>query len=441
MSFTQFLRILWARRVLIGGCTLGLFLAGVVAVMVMPKKYEATTRVMLDVIKPDPVTGAMINNAFARAYTRTQSELIKDYRVTGNAVDLLGWANDPARTASYNARSASDTRDLRRYLADQLAANTEAGMIEGSNILVIQYTAPEPETAQKAADALRRAYEEQSLALKRESAARNADWFDGQVSKLREQLASAEERKVAYERANNIVLADDATDTETARLRALTAQAAVQGASAPTVAPPTASQLQLAQLDASIAQARETLGPNHPQIQALNRQREAVAKNAAEERAAVQDALRAATPPSLTGQVDAQKARVMQQREKVEALRRMQADVGVLRDQYTKSAARAADLRQESESNETGLTLLAPATVPEEPASPNTMMILFGALAAGLGLGLVSAVLLELFSRRVRGIEDLIGSDIPVVVVLPSPQRALAGQSIAGRLGWRGATS
>lgn len=438
MSFEQFFRVLWGRRGLILASLAGLVLVGLLAIVLIPQKYESKSRVMLDVVKPDPVTGQVLNNSFARIFFGTQAQLVKDYRVTGRVVDVLGWQQDPARVAAYQGRPSSDTRDMRRYLADQIAEATDPKVIEGSNILEITYTAGDAEGARRGADALRDAYIEESLELKQEKARQSAEWFDGQAGKIRDQLAAAESRKTKFERENNIVLQDGDTDTDTARLRALSV-AGLGGSAGVVTPPPSQSTLQLAQVDAQIAQASELLGPNHPELQALKRQRAAIAQNAEKERSAALAAARAAAGPSIAGEVAAQRQRVIGQRDKLEALQRLNADVQVLRDQYVKTAARGADLRQEADSTDTNVTLLGNAVTPDDPVSPKVWLILIGSVVGGLVLGVGGALLLELMNRRVRSVDDLRVSGVPVVVVLSGEPRV--DRTVLERLGWRGAAS
>ncbi len=435
MSFLQFFRVLWARRWIVIAATSSCFLAALLVALLVPARYESSSRVMLDVVKPDPVTGQIIANQFARAYTKTQTELIRDYRVAGAVVDQLGWTSSPQLLAQFNASSKDENRDFRRWLAQIVIAGTRANLIEGSNILEITYSSTSPETARTIADALRSAYVNQSLTFKREGAAKTAAFFGQQVEKVRGQLAAAESRKTAFERANRIVLQDDDSDVETARLKALAGSApAAPAMAAGAVATASPAALQLAQLDAQISTAAQSLGPNHPELQDLRRRRAALAGAAAQERQAANSAARVggSEGPSLTGQVQAQQGRVMAQRDKLEELRRLNADVVVLRDQYNKTAARAADLSQQADSNETGLTLLGAAVTPEKAVFPNLPLILFGSLAFGLGLGVLAALITELLSRRVRGIEDLAQTGVPVIIVLGGSQEGSRQPALTG---------
>ncbi len=359
MNFEQIFRLLWARRGLILIATFASLFAATVAGMVLPARYTAHARVMLNLVKPDPVTGEIIASQFARAYIRTQTELIRDYRIAGNVVDMLQWASSPDLAEQYANRRSDDVRDFRRWMAQIVIDNTEAELIEGSNILDISYTAPSPQGAAAVAEALRRAYVEQAIALRREDAGADSEWFKNQSAKLKEQLAAAEQRKSAFERENGIVLDDQDVDQEVRRLTALAQTSPQQTGPAIAVGASNPNAAQIAQLDAAIATAERTLGPNNPQLQDLKRQRAALANAAPPSVIST-----GPTGPSIGAQYSAQLQKVLAQRGKADEARRLAIDVAVLRDQYEKASARSAELDQQAQSIESGLSLLGSATAP-----------------------------------------------------------------------------
>src|SRR3546814_16918151 len=81
MSIGQFFAILWARRAFVFVTTAAALLGAAFVVLLLPPRYEAKSRVMLNFIKPDPVTGEVISSSFARTYTKTQTERSEERRV------------------------------------------------------------------------------------------------------------------------------------------------------------------------------------------------------------------------------------------------------------------------------------------------------------------------------------------------------------------------
>ena len=194
MSLVQFLRILLARRWTIIVATLACFVVATGVAMVLPKRYQATARVLLDIVKPDPVTGLTVGGRDARSYIRTQVELITDMRVAGAVVDQLGLAGDPATIAAYanTGGDPSDPAAVRRYVGQQIINNTAAYLISGSNIMEISYEGPNPSLAKRVVELVRQAYIESSLRLKTDAAGRTGDWYREQATKAQRLLVSAE---------------------------------------------------------------------------------------------------------------------------------------------------------------------------------------------------------------------------------------------------------
>jgi polysaccharide biosynthesis transport protein len=412
MSLIQFLRILWARKAILLAALLSCVIIAIIVSQILPKRYEATARVMLDTVTPDPVTGVTIGNQY-RAFAKTQTELIQDEQTAGRVVDQLGWTSEPTFIADYAAATDGKGGDIRRWLAQRILAVTKARLVETSNIIEINYSSTSPDSAKKIADMIRQTYIDLTLEIRRKSAGRNADWYRDQADKAKELLVTTEAERSKFAKEHGIVLQQDNVDIESAKLNALSGQSASASAT-PTAgyippAPVSASTTQLEALDQQIAQAGQTLGPNHPSYQALLRQRSVIAGAAARERAA--GTPRGPNVGAIVSQIqsayEAQKSRVVGQRDNVDKLNQLNRDIDVKRDQYLKSAQRAADLRLQSTTAESGVSLLGEATVPDKPTYPNVPLILFGSFGFGGALGVCLALLIELLGRRVRSDEDL----------------------------------
>ncbi len=424
MSITQFLRIFWAHKWLPLVTTISSFVGAMIVVMIVAPSYQTSARVMLNLLKPDPVTGEVIGSRTAGVYIKTQAELIRDYGVAGKVVDQLGWMNDPGLMAQYQASGTST--DMRRWLAQRIIDGTTVSQVPATNFIEIGYRSASPEQARAISEALRTAYLESVLETRRAEANRNAEWFTQQAEKLREQLVAADQAKTDYERANGIIMQSDNTDVDTARLRALAGQGAgISMAPPPMVATTTPAEMALTQLDAQIGQMSKILGPNHPQMNEMRNRRTTLVQMAAQERAAQRAAAGAAASgaaqaaAAIESAVQTQTSRVIAKRDKIQRLSQLQSEVNLRREQYNRAMARAAEYRQEANVTDPGMSPMGNAVTPRKPNFPNIPLILGGAAGLGFGMGLMVALLLELFGRRVRSVEDMESAfDVPLLAVV-----------------------
>ncbi len=435
MSIVQFLRILWVRRLLILLAMVSVSSGAILVAKILPPRWEASSRVMINTIKPDPVTGLVLGAA-ARSFLQTQIDLLTDYRVAGQVAEQVGWLSDPELIDAYQRRSKKDDRDFRRWIADTVIKNTKATNVDGSNIIEITYTANKPRDARAVADALRKAYVDTYFELNRDDATKTADWYDGEVLKAKAALDTAADAKAQFERQNGIFLQDDKTDVETTRLRTLAGQATA--APALTIAPTTsAASVQLADLDAAIAEASKNLGPNHPELMAMKARRANLEAVVQSERAA-QASTRGADPGaihSIDRALKAQQSKVLAQSDKLVRLQQLQNEVDLRRELFTKASSKAADYRLQASIPESGVTLLSSATTPSSPKFPNMILIVPGSIVLGLAMGVLIALIVEFFARRIRGAEDLRTIiDAPLIGIIEKPGQTRARSHWRSRL-------
>jgi uncharacterized protein involved in exopolysaccharide biosynthesis len=441
MSPIQFLRILIARRLIILVTLVTCMVVAIGVAAVLPERYPAKARVLLDLIKPDPVTGQMISGGFARGYVKTQIELIQDYKVAGDVVDKLGWANNPQVVAQWQSETGG-VGDLRRWGAQRIINATEVSVVEGSNILEITYTSPDPDTSKAIVSLLRESYIDGSLRFRTDSAGRTADWYREQAEKARTALASAEAAKSKFVQDNGIVMSAGGAEAESAKLAGLQAAlVTLQGnAGAAQFSPVTSPvldqlKLQVTTLNDQIEQAAEKLGTQHPTYKALEARLKLVQKQLAQEAVSARQASAAVSGSSrqsidaLRAEYEAQKAKVLGMQDKLDQLAQLQREIDQRRAAYEKAAARTADLRLESNVSESGLVVMGDAIGGTTPSFPNWPQIVGLSFAFGLVLGIVLAVLTELMGRRIRGAEDLgFASKAPVMAIIadapPSVWRA-----------------
>lgn len=449
MNLIQLLRILVVRRVVVFGTMVLALLVAVGVGTLLPARYPATARVLMDNFKPDPVTGAMISVNGLRTFTATQVELIKDYRIAGEAVDRLGLASDTGLLAAWQSQTGG-YGDFRRWIADSIIASTQVELVQGSNILAITYEAPNPDLARRTVNALRDAYIDNSLRFRTDTAGRTAEWYREQATRALRALETAEAAKTKFEQENGIVMTAGG-EAETVKLAglqaALTAARSNEGMQQfEAVRQATSSgvvdqlKVQLATLNDQIETASERLGVKHPTYIAMLSRRAQLERQLAKEEAVARKAGAAQLGASrggvaqLEAQYEAQRAKVFAMKDKLDKLNQLQGEVDLRRGQYEQAAKRTSELQLESNVSDAGLIVLGDATVSNKPSFPNWTVIIALALVAGLALGLVMALFVELVNRRVRGAEDLgYAARVPVFAVI-SDRRTPEWQQMLKRL-------
>lgn len=414
---------LWARRAIVLTALIGTLIGAVVVWKTLPPRYAATSRVVLEVVQPDPVTGQVLNKETAAVYVRTQIELIRDYEVAGRVVDELGWLENPEFQAAYDTRTQGSDLDIRRWAAQPIMAATQANLEADSNVLEITFRSTVPQNAQVVADALRRAYIAATIERRRAAAQQTSDWYLAQSEKTKASLARLEQTKMEFQRKTGVLL-QGSGDMASQMLRSVVA---ITSRPVPEADPaPMRATRSLAEADSDIAQMRRTLGPNHPALMAAERRRTSLAAAALEEGTATRESANRAdaSARALIGRLGSLTATVVSQREALAQAQQLQDEIDLLRLQYDSETGRSAKLRQDAEATAIGITPIGQTAMPVSPEFPNPPLILGGALVLGSGVGVMLALLTELLGRKVRTEEDLESATrTPVLATVPPPPR------------------
>lgn len=398
---------------------------GLVVIATAVPRYKGTARVVLDYIRPDPTTGAVLPSKMLDAYIASQMGLIRDFQVTGPAVEALGFLDDPDIQNSYYANPPPDGRDLHTWLAAQVGAASGARMVEDSNILELIYvSSASPELAEAVVDALRASYIESSAAITRRSAQEQALTLIARLETAKAKLAQLEAIQNRLEDETGLTMGEKGRDQESAKLEELlrrqrTPLVVESGAR-------TAATILLRELDAEIAQASVTLGVNNPRMLALRQRRIALqAQVDAEAQRATSSAEIAAQNDRFSAAlIDQQTERVLAAREPTLRLRLMQDEINRQREEVNDMTEALVQSRTLAGADVSTTTPIGPPKAERRPVFPNKPLILGGSAALGLISGCLLALLLELLGRRVRANSDLeAATGVAVLGVLPDYAR------------------
>ncbi len=434
MNLIQALLVLRARYKVAFGVAIGTVVVALAVMLLLPKKYTATTAVLVDVKSPDPVAALIMPASLA-----TQVDIISSERVALKVVRMLGLAESPVvREQWVSDTGGKGTVDA--WLAALLLKWLTVTPSRDSNIISISYTGTEPAFTAAVVNGFAQAYIDVTIELKVEPSRQYARWFGDQGKALRENLEKAQTKLSAFQQEKGIVARDEQLDTETAKLGELTAQlvklqaetnsarSRQQAGRAGDVLPEVTSNLVVAGLRSEInkqeAKLEETglnLGSNHPQYLRMQSELAVLKQKLEAEIRRVTSGFSASravgtdSESALRSAIEAQKKKLLEIRSLRDELAVLQRDVDAARSAYDTVTKRYTETDLASQSTQANVSVLTPALVPIEPSFPKplgkTMAI---AVALGIVFGVGAAFLLEMLDRRIR-----VSSDLAEVLSLP----------------------
>lgn len=426
MKLPPILSIIWARRAVFAVPVVGALIGSSIAMAVTPPRYMASARVVLNYIKPDAETGIVVNSKMVETYEKTQIDFLREPEVSALAAEAMGWLDLPEMQEAYALRDPQDTRDMATWAAARLMGGISAVMVEDSNILEVRYTAASPEMATAMVGAIRDAYLQASTNQLRRSAEERANANALRLRESNKRLAELEAQKTRVERATGLILDASRRELDAAKL----ANLASARPRAPVVDPgqgkPSVQANNLAAVDAAIASRAGGLGPNHPQYQAMLRQREQ-AKAMAEQAGQRENAFSSFFQSQARAEAalfEALKAKVLSQRPDALQLKLLQDQIDREREIATSLAESTAEERQGSTGEQSGLIPIGEPSEARESIRSNSTLIISTAVAMGVLYGALLALLVEFLARQVRSAEALqAAASAPVLGVVPRNRR------------------
>lgn len=443
MTLRQILMILRLRWWLVLALFCLSLASAYVYLLVVPKRYAATTSVLLD-IKADPLVATLAANLAQPIFQATQTEIIRSERVAARVVKLLGLAKSNEAVAQWRNETGGRV-PIETYFGEWLHSGLTVEPGRGSSIMSITYVARDPKFASTAANAFAQAYLDLTVELKVGPAREYATFFDERLKTLRADLEAAQARVSEFQKRRGIIVSSERLDVETARLTTLeTALATALANSAETssrqrnTGTETSVDVQessvvqnlkgeLARAETRLNEISTTFGSNHPTRIQLDAQIAELKQQLASEMRRVSGAT--ANTNRIAGQkigelrsmVDAQKRTVLSMRSERDEASVLLKDLETAQRAYEQVAQRRAQLANESEAEQAAARVLSPATEPLFPATPNVSKILVAAVIMGLALGIGAAIAWEYLDRRIRSEDDLhMIEGVPVLGVMSS---------------------
>jgi len=464
MTVQQFLLVLryrWRTALAVWAATL--LVVALLASLLMPTRYRATSELLIEEANSDPIAGVALPGS-SGSRIMTEADVVRSERVVLRALQAMDTPYQQQMRERWQSRTGAQG-DFNAWLAEELQRTTEVRPTRDSRVLVVSHTARDARFAATFVNALTKAYIETAVDLRVEPARQYSAFFDERARQLREQLRQAQQRSSEFYRVNGITSADEKADVEEARLGLLSAQVVAlqakaeeakrrqtEAASNPdrmeevlkdpvVVALATALSVQ----EQRLSGLTERMGDRHPQVlEALSTTAGLRARlEASKRRAAVGfeggSNVSASQLAERTRALEAQREKVLERKGIRDQARLLQNEVDGAQRALDAVVARLNKTALERSDTQPNVSVLKVATVPSVPTSASPAAKFSAAAVAGLLLALVAIVTIELRDRRVRNAEDVqFTLKQPLLTVLhrrrprgaPSPVRQLLIQRL-----------
>ena len=449
MNLHQLLLVLRARYRTLMFTVLIIALATLTLSLILPKRYTATTAVVVDIRTQDPIAGN-VDGPVTPTYLPTQVDIIHSERTAQKVVRALHLAE----SASVRDKWMKETNGAGRYeswLTQLMQKGLDVKPSRDSNVVSISYVSTDPEFSATVANAFAQAYMDTNIELKVEPAKQYAAWFLSQGKTLRENLERAQAKLSRYQQQKGIVITDERLDSETEKLADLNTQLTItEATSADTrsklsargstenmpevMQSPLISNLKadISRLESKLQEAGGNLGKNHPQYKSMQMEILSLRQQLQEETRHIartyvtNEDVSQDKAINLRALISLQKRKLLELKNERDEANVLLSDVSSAQKAYDAVSQRFTQTNLEGQSTQTNVSVLTVASPPLQPSSPLPLLYTLTAIVLGTLIGIGLTLVREMLDRRVRVTSDIEQSlGIPVLAELRKQQGAI----------------
>jgi uncharacterized protein involved in exopolysaccharide biosynthesis len=448
------LYILW-RRIWIIALTFvfALIVAGGVLLLI-PSRYDAVATGTIDPGSVNPLTEGPGSPTAIGLGQGNLLQLVQSHRVAVDVVKRLNLTASPLVQADYRRSSSFGRESIDDWMAESISKAVDPKFEFGTNVLSIKYKAADPNQAALIANTYLAATIDASIAMKAASGDQTARWFAPQLDDLRKDLLTARGALEQFQARTNVVAPSAAgADIESAGLLAITQdlsgnralltalQSRLDSGSTDLSNDPSDPDLQIinalkekiTSAQADIEAGKSSLGANNPRmitastnLATMNKQL-ADAKDKARQHLKEKIASTQSQVASLgVAQAQAQKTLIAAQAQR-DRFSDLQRDVAFKMDELNARERTASQARLQSKLTFADIAVLDKASAPITPAFPKPTSVMPAAIAGGLTLGMILALIAEATDRRIRFPADFsIATSAPLLGIIDASKRRKA---------------
>jgi chain length determinant protein EpsF len=408
----------------------------------LPNKYVATTSVVLDVKTPDPLIGIAFSGMAMPSYMATQTDIINSERVSQTVVRMLKLDENPQVRMQWRTATKGKGQMV-PWLANLISKKLEVKPSRESNVINISYSSEDPGFAAAVANAYAQAYINTNIELKVEPARQYAQWFQERVGVLRSELEKAQSRLADYQKktglissgskgqnvgnskiaelSNQLVISESQSAETQSKQKHIESGATLSDVMQNPIVLNLKSEIN--RLEAKLQEASRNLGKNHPQYQAMESEIASLKQKLNAETKQIMGSINTANNVNkqknteLKATIETHKKEAIEESTHWDQISVLENDVESAQKAYDLVVQRYTESNLQSQSTQTNISILNPATEPLDPSSPKLFLFLFVSVFVGMLLGVGAALIAELLDQRVRNSDALkAATGLPVLI-------------------------
>lgn len=454
LDLTAYWRLLLKYRVPILGCFLGALAVGAALTLLMTPIYTAKATLQIDresdrVFNAEDVTPR--ETLSGEEFFQTQYGLLRSRSLAERVIESLGLArsNETLEALGIEPPEATGTaanQAARRRAAvlASLQSNLSVSPVRGSRLVAVGYDNANPEVAARIANSFAENFIQANLDRKFESSKYAREFLEERIIQTKGRLEDAERQLVAYASNQQIINISEPVegDTDNGSTRSLTSNnlvalnTALAEARAARVAAeerwrsartstlmtlpevlqnPSIQRLseQRAVLDAEYQQKLSVYQPDYPEMVRLRAQIEEAESQIQTMADNIRTSIRsqyeiaANQERSLQSQVTGLTGDVLDLRDRSIQYNILQRELDTTRTLYEGLLQRYKEVGVTGGITTNNISIVDVATPPNRPSKPNLLLNMALAALLGLGLGVVTALLLEALDETLATPDDV----------------------------------
>jgi succinoglycan biosynthesis transport protein ExoP len=454
ISIVQFWRVLQKRRWLVLGSLAAVVLLVTAVSLFLPKRYEASSRLLLDLEGADDLgleQMVMPIGLDMNTKLETQIRIVQSDTIATSVIKQLGLHRNKGFAGKlYDSAADFDTLGLqkRAKLVDVFHKSLNVQLVPKTQIIDIHFRSKDPNLAADVANSVANNYIEHNFQTKYKATIQTSDWLTRQLDDLKKRAETSQEALIAYQKKVGILGTDETHNIITDKLEELNKQLSAAEADRivkeakyriamtenpeliANIAPESvlgALYKARAEARAQYAQLAAKYGASYPRVMQLQSQMNELDSSIAKEIKKVGDAVQAEykaaqkSEEMLQASFGKQKQEAYKLNEDAIQYAIMRRDVESSRDLYEgllKKLKEAGILAGLKSSN---INIVDPASIPIEPVEPKIPLNIALGCMGGLLFGVALAFVVENVDNSIRTPDDIEAyCSLPSLGVIPS---------------------